>query len=173
MLDVERSAPRIVDRVGDLRARCACRRLRPACRRSGWRGRTCRADRRRAPALTTSVTCTTGTLCSSTIQTGRPFDSVRFSIGGSFSAGGGPGVGRLRAIGRLLRGDRQLPAATQRCASGERRRDVDAGLHDALLRALPGSRRRFTGSTISSTRRFERQPESRPPPGCRHGDSAR
>ena len=45
------------------------------------------------PLRTTRLTCATGTSCSSTIQTGRPFESCCFWIAGSFSGGGGPGCG--------------------------------------------------------------------------------
>ena len=45
------------------------------------------------PVRTTRFTCTTGTSCSSTIQTGRPFASCRFTIVGSLRAGAGPLAG--------------------------------------------------------------------------------
>jgi hypothetical protein len=45
------------------------------------------------PLKTRRFTCATGTLCSSTIQTGSPLESCRFWICGSFSAGGGPASG--------------------------------------------------------------------------------
>jgi hypothetical protein len=38
-------------------------------------------------------TCATGTSWSSTIQTGRPFESCRFCTAGSFSDGAAPGFG--------------------------------------------------------------------------------
>ena len=41
------------------------------------------------------------------IQTCRPFDSVRFSTGGSFNAGSGPSAGGFDRSGRLLREDRR------------------------------------------------------------------
>ncbi len=42
------------------------------------------------PAWTTRFTCTSGTLCVSTIHTGRPFDSIRFWMGGRFTVGAAP-----------------------------------------------------------------------------------
>ena len=51
------------------------------------------------PLSTTRFTWTTGTSCRSTIQTGRPFDSMRFWMAGSFSTGGGPDCGGLLRSG--------------------------------------------------------------------------
>ena len=73
-----------------------------------------------APALTTSARLTTGTSCISTIQTGRPLASARFWIGGSFSDGAGPGTGGLRAIRRLLGGQRDAGGKEQ-CAEDKLR----------------------------------------------------
>ena len=75
------------------------------------------------PALTTSDTWTTGTLCSSTIQTGSPFDNVRFWIAGSFNAGGGPGFGAAVRSGGLLRGSLACRGAGEDGRSGQPQRD--------------------------------------------------
>ena len=133
------------------RARRACRRLRRACRPSGSRARTCRPDRAAMPAAIVSSRCTRRHLVDAhRPRPARPFESVRFSTGGSFSDGSRSGRRRLRAIGRLLGGDdRARPRATARQTAIEprdaamtvacrpRRLSFD-GLHDqldALVRA--------------------------------------
>src|SRR5476651_2723481 len=82
------------------------------------------------PLKTTRFTYTTGTLCSSTIQTGTPFESCRFWIAGRFSVAGGPGCG-----GRVRSGaccaDRTAVAAATTVRSTKRRIIMDDSVASA------------------------------------------
>src|SRR6185295_10765342 len=51
------------------------------------------------PLRTTRLICATGTLCSSTTQTGRPLDSFCFWMAGRCSGAGGPGCGGCERSG--------------------------------------------------------------------------
>ena len=123
------------------------------------------------PLSTTRFTCATGTSCSSTIHTGRPFESCRFWIVGSFSAGGGPGCRRLDAIGRL-RGR----ARPRRAASAMRSARDQTSTHGVGLSIVIGVTRlsRFRLPARRSARRADRAAGTpRPRRGRRTADSAR
>ena len=107
----------IVDGIGNLRARCGCRRLRPACRRSGSRDRTFRPDPTPLPALERELEVNQRHLVTGTIHTCRPFESVRLSIAGKCSAG----AGRRQAAS-----SGPAPAAGHAAERGRRARDEDA-----------------------------------------------
>ena len=88
------------------------------------------------PLRTTRLTCATGTLCVSTIQTGRPLDSFCFWIFGRFSGAGGPGCGGCERSGACC--------ATSVAPSASADDDDERALHHL---SPP-----FSGSMISSTR---------------------
>ena len=72
------------------------------------------------PDCTTRLTATTGTSWRSTIQTGRPFESVRFWTGGSVSVGVGPSGGGAVRSGACARSDSVRSAlASHACMSRE------------------------------------------------------
>src|SRR3954466_15580352 len=56
------------------------------------------------PVRIASSRWTVGTLCTPMIQTCRPLDSVRFSIGGSVSDGAGPTAGGFERSGACCAG---------------------------------------------------------------------
>ena len=85
-------APSEVDRIGEFE-RVACAGAFVEHRRREAGAPNLPAGSAAAPDLTIRLTSTTGTSCISTIQTGRPFDSVCFWMAGSFRAGAGPGAG--------------------------------------------------------------------------------
>ena len=95
------------------------------------------------PLRTTRLTCATGTSCSSTIHTGRPFDSCRFWIAGSFSAGGGPGCGgRARSGGCCATSVDASDRARRASARKARRHEATGHAAYSMLVA--------TSSTLSS-----------------------
>ena len=72
------------------------------------------------PARMVSSRCTVGTLWTPMIQTCRPFDSVRFSTGGSFNAGSGPSAGGFERSGACCArtGATRRAATTRSCRPG-------------------------------------------------------
>ena len=102
----------------------------------------------RCPPSRTRLTWTIGTSCVSTSHTGRPFDSVRFWIGGQLQLRRGPApAASIDRSGLALRGLRHEKRAGKRASrepDAESRREPKAGAE---------SHRFSSGSTTSSTRR--------------------
>ena len=137
----------VVDGVGDLERRRGARALVEHRRGQARDAELARRVGARRP-LTTRFTWTTGTSCSSTIQTGRPFESARFWIGGQPQR-------RRRA---------RAAAACERsggCARQRRRAAGRASRHGAIASSDVSSSRASrrptlllaSGTTVSSTRR--------------------
>ena len=103
------------------------------------------------PARIVSSRCTVGTLWTPMIHTWSPFDSVRFSTGGSFSDGTGPSAGGLERSGACWA--RTLVTPTRQRATRTRpQRDLRAFV--TFVIKTVGTCTHLIGSTTNSTRLF-------------------